>query len=395
MTDKDKRDRMLKVIDSASQHARMVYFLYLGFITYCAVTVWGTKDSQLVLEGDWVNLPILNIQVPLDSFFIIAPIIAILLYGYFMMYLCRLSTLVDGYENYLGDEYDSKELFPWLINIAREKEGGISGFLQWLMIGFSLWLTLPITLVIFVWKFVKKHKDPEQQLLILLAFFSILIVIWFWNKFEKRKSEELIIFVLAPVLIYIYACLVFTIIPQINDGICKRANIEKTNEFLVNVPAKDFGQYWLNLDNVNLNGADLSGSYLMRTNFKNAKLKGTMLNQTNLQGANLEGSNLEEADLEGTNLSSFRLEKSDGSVVNINTNLIGANLKDANLKDANLKDANLLGVKVLIKEQLCEAGTLYQTILDQALMEKVEDTCKDKQKKDSYEEWLKEHSRRE
>jgi hypothetical protein len=80
----DKRiDRMVEVIDNASRHARMVYYLYLGFIAYCAVTVFSTTDRQLAIKGDTAQLPILDISVPLDGFFLLAPLLAIGLFVYF------------------------------------------------------------------------------------------------------------------------------------------------------------------------------------------------------------------------------------------------------------------------------------------------------------------------
>lgn len=117
---------MVEVIDSASQHARKVYYLYLGFIVYCAVTVFSITDRQLALKGDTAQLPILNISVPLDGFFIVAPLLAIGLFVYFMLYMQRLNSLIEG----LGESYDKKQLYPWMINIAREPEEGTIGFLQ-------------------------------------------------------------------------------------------------------------------------------------------------------------------------------------------------------------------------------------------------------------------------
>ena len=52
-------DRLRDAIDKASQHARMIY---LGFISYCAVTVFSATDRQLAIKGDKAELPILDTQ---------------------------------------------------------------------------------------------------------------------------------------------------------------------------------------------------------------------------------------------------------------------------------------------------------------------------------------------
>lgn len=179
-------DRMMVVIDSASQHARMVYYLYLSFITYSAVTVFSTTDRQLALKGDKAELPILDISVPLDGFFIVAPLIAIGLFVYFMLYLYRLNSLVDELTE-VSPSHNKRDLYPWMINIAREPEKGIIGILQKLFVGLTLWFTLPITLFIFVSKFVKKHEGFLSYLIVLLAFASIFIVFWFRSQFNTKK----------------------------------------------------------------------------------------------------------------------------------------------------------------------------------------------------------------
>jgi len=122
-TNERNGSRLESVIDKASQHARMIYYLYLGFIAYCAVTVFSTTDRQLALKGDKAQLPILDIAVPLDGFFIFAPVLAIGLFVYFMLYLHRLNSLIDDLME-ADPSYNKRDLYPWMINIARELEQG-------------------------------------------------------------------------------------------------------------------------------------------------------------------------------------------------------------------------------------------------------------------------------
>lgn len=304
---------MMTVIDSASQHARKVYYLYLGFIAYCAVTVFSTTDRQLALKGDTAKLPILDIAVPLDGFFILAPILAVGLFVYFMLYMQRLNSLIEG----LGESYDKKQLYPWMINIAKEPEEGSIGFLQRLFVGLTLWFTLPITMFIFASKFLKKHEDSLSYLIVALAFASIFIVFWFWNKLGKRNYDELIRYTILPFIIY-FAVLIAVFIPKINEGDFKWANLDLRNELLVTVPdkEKDFeGVYWVDLEGVNWNGADLTSAVLKRANLRYAALKGANLGDVNLQEADLGDANLQGAFL------------------------LVANLQEADLRFANLQEA--------------------------------------------------------
>lgn len=141
---------------------------------------------------------------------------------------------------------------------------------------------------IFASKFLKKHEDFLSYLIVALAFASIFIVLWFWNKLGKRNYAELISYALLPIIFYFFAVFSGVFIPKINDGNFQWANLNLRNELLVTVPdkEKDFeGVYWADLEGVNLNGADLTSVVLKRANLKDANLQGADLSGANLLGA--------------------------------------------------------------------------------------------------------------
>ncbi len=72
-------------IAEASRNARAIYLLFIGFLAYCAITVVNTKDRQLILNGT-SHLPIINIDVPLNGFFLLSPLIAIIVFIYLQLY---------------------------------------------------------------------------------------------------------------------------------------------------------------------------------------------------------------------------------------------------------------------------------------------------------------------
>ena len=78
----------------------------------------------------------------------------------------------------------------------------------------------------------------------------------------------------------------------------------------------------VNLENTDLEKANLEDAILVRANLKDANLEGANLKGAILVSANLEGANLEGATLENTDLEYAILD--------------GVNLKGANLKGANL-----------------------------------------------------------
>jgi uncharacterized protein YjbI with pentapeptide repeats len=194
--------------------------------------------------------------------------------------------------------------------------------------------------------------------------------------------------------------------------------IDLNNQVLVNEQKGEFGGYWVDLHEVNLEGANLYATILKQANLKDAQLRWARLSFANLEKADLTkadlrnatlmGAKLQEAVIELGKLSESYLYKADLRHANLrfaqlqnaqlhqadllaanlfqakfyNADLSETNLQDANLDSAvllnadlkgatlngaNLANANLRGAKNLTLEQLKQARSLYQAQLDSAL----------------------------
>jgi serine/threonine protein kinase, bacterial len=118
---------------------------------------------------------------------------------------------------------------------------------------------------------------------------------------------------------------------------------------------RDFAQHNLNL--LNLQGAELSG-----TNFHSSQLE-----KTNLQGANLHSSDFGRSSLNRANLRDANLSKAYFSHADLEAaDLRGADLSYAYLNNANLRGANLCGANLtgakISEEQLALAKTNWMTV---------------------------------
>jgi uncharacterized protein YjbI with pentapeptide repeats len=90
----------------------------------------------------------------------------------------------------------------------------------------------------------------------------------------------------------------------------------------------------LNLEEIRLNGANMSRSNFTATSFDNAQLRGV-----NLSDAILRGANLRSADLTGANLTGADLRGADLR----GTDLSNTNLSEVKLSGAYVRDAKFIG----------------------------------------------------
>ena len=328
-------------IAEASRNARAIYLLFIGFLAYCAITVINTKDMQLILN-ETAHLPIINLDVPLNGFFLLSPVLAIIVFIYLQLYIHRLKGLINDLRtNYPSVE--KRRLYPWMLNIAEDPEPGIIGRLQKIMFNFSLWWLLPIVLIFFPLGFLRKHDPFWSNIVGLIPVFGTAVVIWFWCQYERVKLKRFLhgnpgkISLSIMVLLFgIYY--IFFLIPWSFDGdksglLRHLLYVDLSYQKLVNEQEIEYETlYWVDLAGANLEGANFTESILKRANLRNSKLI-----NANFYNANLEGARLEDAKLQCANLRKAKLDSAD---------LSGAHLQGAHLDSAQLQGAKLMGAQL-------------------------------------------------
>ncbi len=124
-----------------------------------------------------------------------------------------------------------------------------------------------------------------------------------------------------------------------------RAHLEEAN--LLRAPLEAAHLLGAPLEGAVLLAAHLEGAALLGTHLEGANLLRTHLEGANLGGAHLEGANLIQAHLEGANLPQAHLEEAHllGAYLSA-ANLLGAHLEGADLPDAHLEEANLIAANL-------------------------------------------------
>ena len=347
----------------ASKSAAKTYTVYLGFLAYCALTVISTTDRQIMLN-EQAHLPIVNLDVPLNGFFWLSPILLLLFFVYFQIYLHRLRSLISE----LQMNYPSVErgrLYPWILNIADEPEPGKIGKLQVFAANFTLWISLPILLTLNAFWYIRKHEPVLSYVVGLLTLVGIIVVVCFWwsydPKHRKKSIPWLIIGCVSITCVLAFqAIAVFQLVQYAREGgrhewikpfVCVDLSYQK----LITEPEKDQDYqmiYWGNLKHARLEGANLENSILKRCDMRGvqlleANLPGAVLQRANLTDANLTEANLMKANLQGADLTRCDLRGANlGGAYLMQANFKGADLRDGDLRGADLEKANLQGANL-------------------------------------------------
>jgi len=374
-------------IAESSKNSRRIYLLFIGFLAYCALTVASTKDRQIILN-ETAHLPIVNLDVPLNGFFLLAPLIAVFVFIYLQLYVHRLKGLItDLRTNYPSVE--KRRLYPWMLNIAEDPEPGVIGRLQKIIVNFSLWWLLPIVLIFFPLGFLRKHDPFLSYVVGLIPVIGTAIVIWFWCLYEEVKLKR---FVrrnpgktsLSIMVLLFGIFFIFFMIPWAFDGgktgfLRPLLYVDLSYQKLINEQNKEYETlYWANLAGANLVGANFTGSILKRADLRNSNLKKAIFNNANLEGARLDsaqlqGAFLRDAQLQGAYLIGAQLDSADLSYAQLqvarldSASLQGAILYEAQLQGAILYEAQLQGANLWLAQ--LQGANLQFAQLQDAILE--------------------------
>jgi uncharacterized protein YjbI with pentapeptide repeats len=412
----DKKDQIVE----ASHQARRTGTVYLTFVAYAILTILGLSDKQLVLNGI-VRLPIVDSEVPLHSYFIVAPAVIMAMYVYFHLQLWMASSAISG--DGLSPNDFSRQYYPWAVYYQDCPEDGAMSWIRKAFVGLYLWWSLPTVLTLFARAIVKKHNSGLTIYIGLLLMGSLCVLVFL--RWRLREVFALRGFKHAGILCTLGAfaafdvALLLLLLPWANQG--KRFGPPKDNggisanlgsflvadlrrQVLVRKPDHDYKHiFWAELSDIRLEGADLTGAVLAHADLRrsrlqraiafsidltgadlsqanmaqammpNATLEGAMLSTANLAGAilshanlrdsypgqaNFHGAMLTAADLENAEFYRSDLEGADLSEARLRrTNFRGSNLRRVVARDADFTDANLEGV-FLDEAQLANARNL-------------------------------------
>jgi hypothetical protein len=346
-------------IAELSKITRSLHVLYVTVVIYCGLTILGSSDRKIVLD-ETTRLPVIGSDMPYAGFMLIAPLAAIFLFVYFQLHLNALvRTIADLRNRYAPLE--KGRLYPWMITLVEEHEGNTIQKVERLITSLSLWWLLPTVLLLFFLLALKKPQGWRQfELLLLIA--GSATVFWFWYYYElatrpRREAEGVFdavqIFIrrhqqkiLLILLVILFPSYIGPIIPK------NWFTLDLHNQILINEGKENYGTYLVDLQERNLEQANLFNAVL-----KQANLRKAILAEANLEKANLAYSDLSSASLFRASLKDAQLQKAILDSANFQSaNLQGADLQEASLHLASFQGADLRGARNLTASQLTKAA---------------------------------------
>jgi hypothetical protein len=186
------------VIDAAGVGAAL-WLSYLFVLFYLAIAVGGVTHRDLLLENP-VKLPFLNVDLPLKSFFVLGPLLFLVVHAYVLLHLVLLAGKVGAFHTELhtqiaGDDAQARlrrqlpsNIFVQFLAGPREVRTGIVGFILRLIAWISLVLA-PLALLTFFQLQSLPYHSPVITWWQRLAIVIDLVLLWrLWPSITRGET---------------------------------------------------------------------------------------------------------------------------------------------------------------------------------------------------------------
>jgi hypothetical protein len=189
-------DELQKGINDSAGKTSLLWTTFVSFELYLAIAFGSVRHRDLFLETP-IKLPLLNVDLPLVGFFIVAPALLVIFHFYVFLQLLALSAKASDYNALLRTkapveadrQYMRQRLDPFLILQflagPSKQRGGMNGF--WLRL--IAWITLvgaPILVLLQAQiTFLPYHQESVVWLHRFAIFVDVVIIWYYWNRIRN------------------------------------------------------------------------------------------------------------------------------------------------------------------------------------------------------------------
>jgi uncharacterized protein YjbI with pentapeptide repeats len=201
--DTKEAEALAAALNHSAERVQTLWFSFLTFMIYLAIAAGTTTHLMLFLESP-LNLPGLNIALPLLGFYILAPIIFVVFHFYMLLNLVLLARTAKGFEDSLARAFPEdgvarenfrmrieNTLFVQLLVGGRLEREGINAKLLSLMALITL-AVAPVALLLYLQiKFLPYHSEWITWLHRGLLTVDLVLVWTLWPAYRSGWGERL------------------------------------------------------------------------------------------------------------------------------------------------------------------------------------------------------------
>ena len=406
--DPDDLEKIEKAVNDGSGQVRALWFAFLGFQTYLAVAA-GSVTHRMLLEEAALKLPLLNVELPLVGFFVIAPMSFLVFHFYLLLQMLTLARKVALYNDLLKLQvahHDDREkvrrrldLFPIVQVLAgtTEDRAVLNAFLLRTVVVVTTVAGPIAVLLLMQLAFLPYHGSPVTWLHRLIVVLDLVVISLLWPAMQssewriRRFDVRRWIHRTCCAAVILFSLVLASFPGEWNGSLAgplPEMMLQGPIDDVTGKPVRPFsnvlvltGEKFADGEklakqerSISLRGRDLSGAIFVRADLRKADFTGANLNSAVLSQARLTEAHFgcaEEVDRKAEDIGMFgRFEPIDEKPLfawpkDRCTWLAGASFTEADLRGADLRRSRAQGAN--FKGASMQGATLENADLTGAL----------------------------
>jgi uncharacterized protein YjbI with pentapeptide repeats len=390
----DKQKTLREALDTSTKVNRAIGLSFTALMFYILLIVLSTTDLQLFLPESKVNLPIIDIELPILGFYAAVPFIILVFHFYLLINLKHHQDKYRAWKKYAGKDGGNMFLDPILINFVDTYEA--EPFTRKILVAFislSIFYFPMLDIIWMQYRISDCHSLTLSAAPFLASVFDGILIIWYCYQIfpiRRERSPKFIrrLFSLGhiPIFFFWLGGLVLLVsawnmflsshkkpswlwtpridlthaghkVGEVPDGfILHYLGNESGDDEAIKNAYLNFGRP-LAMEDTDLRFSTLNHVNLIRADLRKCNFTGASMARAHLEGcdlseAHLEWSFLDESHFDGAKIRSANFERTGlrqshfkGAILK-KANFEGANLFESFLEGADLDSANLGGINL-------------------------------------------------
>lgn len=220
-------------VNEASARSRGLWLGYIALLAYLFITVGAVTHRDLLLQSP-VKLPVLNVDLPLVGFFVVAPLFFLINHFYLLLNLLGLSRRIREFNEAIDkskltkqEEKNARRLLDTFVIVQlfgggqNKKQNSRSGRLLSLIAVVTL-VIAPILLLLFIQLQFLSYQSQTVSWWHRIALLADLWLIWhFWPAIKEGnwdESERPFSMRVAVLCVFVFSCVLATFPGEFADG---------------------------------------------------------------------------------------------------------------------------------------------------------------------------------
>ncbi len=318
----------LATIEEISKAGSHLHLLLVGACLYSVIAACNVAEADLIAGGTSIKLPVAEAELPVVGFFIVGPIVILIVFTFFHLYLSKLwqhlSWMPARFND--GSSLDSK-IYPWVLSSPVDFHfpvlaKNVSPF-NWISLAvtvISAWLVAPLTCVFFWYGYLRKHDWVVTSWQLFFIWVATVLALYFYEKsaetlnggteeFLANQPARLRSGVIFSIFLII-AFLLVSVVAHVGRRIPLDFIYSDLNGEMLSSVSNDWDGIDLSLvTGKNFSHASFHGASARQVRLPKADLSNCDISEADFELADLREANLCNAKFLKTNLSASRLDQ--------------------------------------------------------------------------------------